>query len=344
MTTRALIMLSLLLVSLGARRSNGDDNRPLYVELTEIGPGSYRIGMRMPPTIPPFNQPALILPPSCTERPGTSPEPSPHLRLDSGTTYRFYDCDQGLSGQTIEIRYPLTQVAVATVVRATFQGGRSHTTVLAPGENRWQIPKEETRSSVAADYLRLGIHHIWAGPDHLLFLLCLIYIAGSFGRILSTITGFTLAHSLTLALSALDVIRLPVPPIEAVIALSVIFLATEVSKGRRENLTWRYPFSISSVFGLLHGLGFAAALGEIGLPRTELATGLLFFNLGVEVGQLMFAILVVVALLAPLKQLARLYGNAERMERMEQRLQTATGYGVGCLAAFWMFERLAGFN
>ncbi len=330
-----------LLAGLGlGQPAAADDSRPLYVEIAEIEPGTYRIGLRVPPSIPPFNQPSLVLPRGCIERTGAGIETSSTPRFDRGIAYRIYDCDESLSGQTLEIRYPLAHPAVATVVRMTFPQGRSHTIVLAPGERHLQVPETETRSSVARDYLRLGIHHIWAGTDHLLFLVCLIFIAGSFGRILTTITGFTLAHSLTLALSALEVVRLPVPPIEAAIALSVVFLATEVTKGRRDNLTWRYPITVSSAFGLLHGLGFAAVLNEIGLPNTELVTGLLFFNVGVEIGQVLFATLVVIGM--PL--LRRVVWSRGSDDRLWQRLQTIMGYGVGCLAAFWLFQRVASFD
>ena len=159
----------------------------------------------------------------------------------------------------------------------------------------------EEVTTVAVQYTWLGMEHIWIGFDHLLFVLCLIWIAGSLRRILITITGFTLAHSVTLALSALQIVVLPVPPIEAVIALSVLFLATEIARGEggfngakgangaSGALTWRYPIAVSSTFGLLHGLGFAAVLNEIGLPQTELVTGLVFFNVGVEIGQVVFA-------------------------------------------------------
>jgi hydrogenase/urease accessory protein HupE len=174
--------------------------------------------------------------------------------------------------------------------------------------------------------------------DHLLFILCLIWIAGSPRRILATITGFTLAHSVTLAMSALDLIRVPVPPVEAAIALSVVFLATEVAKGRRNNLTWRYPIAVSGSFGLLHGLGFAAVLNEIGLPQTELVTGLLFFNVGVEIGQALFAALVIAALF--LVRRAAVLRMSE--EVLNTRLRYVMSYGVGCTASYWLVGRVAG--
>jgi len=317
-----------------------DDNRPLFVEITELDPGSYRIGLRVPPTIPAFNQPTVALP--CTEMTAShSTEPD----RQSGMSYRHVACDGALQGRSIEIQYPVAPPAVATVVRVNWLPGHSQTIVLPPGQYSWQVPDQATRSSVAGDYLWLGMYHIWVGVDHLLFLVCLICIAGTCGRTLATITGFTIAHSLTLALSALQIVRLPVPPIEAVIALSVVFLATEVAKGRRENLTWRYPITVSSTFGLLHGLGFAAALNEIGLPNTELVTGLLFFNIGVEVGQIAFAIPVLLAF-ALLHRLSPQATDAEFPHvdgHWERQVQRLLGYSTGILASFWLFDRVAGF-
>ena len=149
------------------------------------------------------------------------------------------------------------------------------------------------------------------------------------------ITGFTLAHSVTLALSALDIVRLPVPPTEAVIALSVLFLASEVTEGPRQNLTWRYPIAVSSSFGLLHGLGFAAVLNEIGLPQVEVITGLIFFNVGVEIGQVIFALAVILLL----RGTTLIAGGLAL-----QRGRVLAGYAVGCVAAHWLIDRLAAYG
>jgi hydrogenase/urease accessory protein HupE len=132
---------------------------------------------------------------------------------------------------------------------------------------------------------------------------------------------------------------LPGPPVEAVIALSIIFLATEIVKGPRQSLSWRYPIAVSSSFGLLHGFGFAAALNDIGLPQTERITGLLFFNVGVEVGQVLFAAAVIGATRLVKRLGGAGYSNAYRVALA----RTAAGYAVGGLAAFWMIERSAAF-
>ena len=329
-------VLLLILVGLGfCSFTRADDNRPVYVEVTELEPDRYQVGLRVPSSVPAFNQPDLIVSVACSDSPLIGSGAYSNAGSQVGMTYRIWQCEDGLRGQTLKVHYPQAQPALPTVLRVSFLTGQTHTQVLAPGENEFRFPEIETKSGVAGDYLRLGIHHIWAGTDHLLFVLCLIFIAVSFRRILVTVTGFTLAHSITLALSALEVVRLRPPPIEALIALSVVFLATEVCKGRRENLTWRFPFLVSIVFGLLHGLGFAAALNQIGLPKVELVTGLLFFNLGVEVGQILFVILIVV-LLAMIKKGSLLIGKME----IEQILQRTVGYAAGCLATLWFFERV----
>ena len=131
------------------------------------------------------------------------------------------------------------------------------------------MPDAENRFAVATEYTWLGIEHIWIGIDHLLFVACLLFIAKTSRRVLITITGFTVAHSITLALSALDLVRIPTPPVEAAIALSVVFMAWEIAKGNMNSLTHRYPIAVSSSFGLLHGFGFAAVLRDIGLPQDK---------------------------------------------------------------------------
>ena len=149
------------------------------------------------------------------------------------------------------------------------------------------------KMQIAKDYTSLGVRHILEGYDYLLFLACLIMIAGTGRRILITVTGFTVAHSITLALSAFNLLRVPSAPVEAVIALSIVFLASEIAKEPRDTLTYKYPALVSVAFGLLHGLGFASVLRQIGLPQTEIVMGLLFFNIGVEIGQLAFIAMII---------------------------------------------------
>lgn len=316
-----------------------DDSRPLYVEIREVAENTYTLQLKTPPSIAAFNRPTVLFPDDCVEVSGPTLRETGRGRSKGRTGQRYYRCEDSLSGRTVSIHYPAYTPSTSSLMKFIVQTGLTHTVILGPQETAWRVPEAETKSRVARDYTRLGIQHIWAGKDHLLFLVCLLWIAGSLRRILTTITGFTLAHSVTLALSALDIIRVPVPPVEAVIALSVVFLATEIAKGRRGNLTWRYPIVVSSSFGLLHGLGFAAVLNEIGLPQMELVTGLLFFNVGVEIGQVLFAVVVTTGIYL-LKRSAVHWTSGSALQ---DRLQTVMSYGVGCTASYWLIDRTVNF-
>ena len=188
-----------------------------------------------------------------------------------------------------------------------------------------------TAFNTALTYIELGIEHILIGLDHLLFVACLVYISGSRKKLLFTITGFTIAHSITLFLSATGLFVIPIQPVEAVIALSIIFLAWEIVKNRKHSLSLRYPVLVSSSFGLLHGFGFAAVLTEIGLPVAEKTLALLSFNIGVEIGQLMF----VLALFMLFKFILIMHKKLS----LEQ-LRIPVSYACGSIATIWMIERL----
>ena len=188
----------------------------------------------------------------------------------------------------------------------------------------------------AKRYLVLGVEHIALGIDHLLFVLCLLLVVQSTWPLVKTITAFTLAHSITLALATLGLVQVSSAPVEASIALSIVFLAAEILRHRRPDahltLTYRAPWLIAFGFGLLHGLGFAGALAAIGLPRPEIPVALLFFNLGVEIGQLMFVTLIL--LLAWLLQRLR--------PRWPDWTQQTPVYLVGILASYWLLQRVGG--
>ena len=320
----SLILLNAILLA----SAHADDNRPVYAEITEVEELTYNVRIKLPPTVPSANPPLLELPSNCgaIARPGTS----------RGSI--TYQCQEPLPGQEVSMVYPGPMPRTNILMKVILLSGETHTVVRKPDNTLWAIPLAETKLQVAKDYTLLGIFHIWEGKDHLLFVLCLIWIAGDLRRILMTITGFTVAHSVTLILAALEIVRLPIPPVEIVIALSVVFLAMEIAKGRRDNLTWNYPIAVSSSFGLLHGLGFAAVLAEIGLPQVELITGMLFFNVGVEIGQVAFALVVILCIVI----LKRLIGNLSEPEVLELRIQKAMSYVVGCWAAFWVVERTVG--
>ncbi|WP_138440475.1 HupE/UreJ family protein [Marinobacter alexandrii] len=300
------------------------DARPLYVQIDTLDsePAAerlYTVKLQVPPTIDASNRPYLMLPDTCQHQP-------------MGTLIRLH-CATNLSGQTLRIGWPQHNPSISTLIRATLESGESYQKLLGPDETSWQVPTERGTLAVASEYSMLGIEHILIGWDHLLFLVCLIWIAGTFKRTLVTISGFTVAHSLTLVLTTLGYVRLPIAPVEAVIALSILFLAVEIVRNRRDTLAWRFPVAVSTLFGLIHGFGFASVLQDIGLPKNDLGAALLYFNIGVEIGQILFvsAVMAIFALL-------------RRIETFPLAgAQTLMVYGAGSLAAFWTLERVSGF-
>lgn len=308
------------------------ESRPLYIQLTETAAGNYQLQWKSPPSVPASNVPAVTMSEGCRQV-GPEGMPGSSAGMLRRTTYR---CSGGVAGEHLSIAYPRTNPALSTLVGFHGARGERHLAVLAPDETTWTVPGPETMSSVAWQYTFLGIEHIWIGIDHLLFLACLLWIARTWTRVLITITGFTLAHSATLIASALGLVRVPVAPIEAAIALSIVFLASEIARGSQQTLSWRYPVVISSSFGLLHGFGFAAALSDVGLPQVELLTGLLSFNIGVEIGQIIFAC-VVFGLIQLLQQ--RWFRDIKHVTAC----RTAIAYGVGAWSSYWLIERCAAF-
>jgi hydrogenase/urease accessory protein HupE len=185
----------------------------------------------------------------------------------------------------------------------------------------------------------LGIEHILEGVDHLLFVLALLILVKGTRRLIATVTAFTLAHSLTLAGATLGFVHVPGPPVEAAIALSIVFVAAEIvrSRGGRAGLTERLPWVVAFTFGLLHGLGFASALNEVGLPQSAIPVALFFFNVGVEVGQLVF-IASVFAVLALARQVTRLITVPQPAWAWR-----VAPCAIGGIAMFWVIQRVAAF-
>jgi hydrogenase/urease accessory protein HupE len=243
----------------------------------------------------------------------------------------------GIEGQHIGVRYPIFNPSLSTLIRYSPADDGIRTAVLSPEQTEWLVRRATNWKVVAHDYLVLGIEHIWGGIDHLLFVTGLLLLAKTGRRIAIAVTGFTLAHSVTLSLSALGIVRLPLPPIEAGIALSILFLAREIARPDADSLARRYPLATSAFFGLFHGFGFAAALREAGLPQSEIATALLFFNAGVEVGQLAFV--------AGMLVLVQVFLSGTRRSGFHlkpatlSRVETLGAYALGIPAAFWFIER-----
>lgn len=241
-------------------------------------------------------------------------------------------CTAPLAGQTVSVA-GLEGSGINVIVRWTDAEGGSRQQLLDARRPAWTLPAPEAVAPVFASYLRLGVEHLLLGFDHLLFVLGLVLLVPGGRRLLWTITAFTLGHSLTLSLAALDLLRLPQGLTEFGIALSLLLLGIEIARpaGQRLGLFARQPGLVAAGFGLLHGLGFAGALADIGLPRGEVLPALLAFNLGIELGQLL--------LIGGLLVLAR---AGRRMALAHLPLRLAGGYLVGSLAAYWCLERVGG--
>jgi hydrogenase/urease accessory protein HupE len=239
---------------------------------------------------------------------------------------------QSIAGQTITID-GLKNTITDVLVSISFADGTKITRIIRPSDPSFVINKSQQSALPVLDYLRLGIEHILFGIDHLLFVLALILIVKGKRRLLKTITAFTIAHSLTLAAATLGWVHIPFAPVESVIALSIIFLAVElVHYYQGKNVfSSQYPWVVSFIFGLLHGFGFAGALANVGLPPHDIPLTLFLFNVGVETGQLIFifAVMMVIWLLHKI------------LKNLPVWSRWIPPYAIGCMAAFWFFQRLA---
>ncbi len=241
----------------------------------------------------------------------------------------------GLAGGTIRIE-GLPGSITDVLARVERDDGSTQVARLLPERPAFVVEAPSDGAGIAWTYLSLGVHHILAGVDHLLFVLALILIVPSRQRLVWTITAFTVAHSLTLAAATLGVVHVPQAPVEASIAMSIVFVAAEIAHDLqgRPGLTARAPWIVAFSFGLLHGLGFAGALAEVGLPQRALPLTLLFFNVGVEVGQLLF----VATLVAMIAAARRLTGGWPAW------IEAVPAYAIGGVAMFWVIERIAAFT
>jgi hydrogenase/urease accessory protein HupE len=243
-------------------------------------------------------------------------------------------CAGGLTGREVALS-GLSATVIDVLARLQRSDGTTQVARLTPSAPAFTVEDAPRWSAVATTYLGFGVEHILFGIDHLLFVLAMLLLVRSWRRLVATITAFTVAHSITLAAATLGFVHVPPQPVEAAIALSIVFVAAEIVHGRmdRRGLTERWPWVVAFVFGLLHGLGFASSLRALGLPENAIPAALLFFNLGVEVGQLAF-VGVVLTLLASLRSL-QLPAPA-----WSWRLAP---YSIGAVAMYWTIERVSSF-
>lgn len=302
------------------------DSRPLFVRLAESPDGTITLRFMAPSAVDIVNAPRVTLSEPCVELSRVAGNPRRQMAV-----YRCAMADARLS-----IKWPAFNPSLTALVRVAYANGETRTAILDPSQSEFVVPAPEDFVGVAKSYFVIGVEHILGGIDHLLFLAGLLIIAGTPSRTLYTVTGFTLSHSVTLALVALGYLQVSVPAVEAVIALSIVFLATEIARGDKTTLAWRRPILVATAFGLAHGAGFAAALGEIGLPKRETVAALAFFNVGVEAGQLAVIAIVFGAGFA-IKRFAPPFAALGSLGLT----RLAAGYALGIISAYWFAERLS---
>jgi hypothetical protein len=330
-TCRSLAVFALqLMLLLSATLAQADEFKPAVLEVVERENGWVDVNWKAPlvndapvpvtPVLPEFFTPM---------GPGTNRQVSGSLL----TSASYRTGGQALTGSTITLE-GLSAVPMDVMVRVKLSDGSEHTAMLRSGKVSFTIPEQATRTELAISYWQMGTIHILEGFDHLLFLLTLLLIVRGLWPLLKTVTAFTVAHSITLALATLGLVNIPPDPTEAVISLSIVLLAVEVVHKNQGQLTLseRIPWMVAFTFGLVHGLGFAGALSEIGVPQNEVPLALLMFNLGVETGQVLFVVAVSL-LLAGMRSLHNHTANL---------VMRAAPYAIGGVAAFWTIERTIG--
>ncbi len=300
---------------------------PALLALRELTAGTYEVTWKIPTMRVIGAELRPVLPPACTP----TDTPTENEDADSLTSRWTVACAGGLVGATIGVD-GLGGAKTDALLHLALADGRSIDTVLRAREPSFVVPAREAWVGVASRYVGLGVDHILTGYDHLLFVFGLLLLASDWRRLVTTITAFTLGHSVTLTLAVLGVARVPPAPVEVLIAFSIFVLAVELARPhatRDATLMRRRPWLMALVFGFLHGLGFAGTLRAAGLPGDAVPLALFGFNLGIEIGQLAF-VLTVLTLRAGIRPL---------LVRVPAWADALPTYAMGSLAACWMIER-----
>ncbi|GGZ79852.1 HupE/UreJ family protein [Algibacter mikhailovii] len=304
--------------------------RPAFLQIVQTNESSYNVFWKVPsmgdgvpkitPVFAPFIQMEVLNAPN---------------QIPGSVIYSYkLSSDELLQGSILRIN-GLNRTLIDVLVNISYLNGEKVTFMLQPDKDSEVIPGQYSTSEVIKTYTILGVEHILLGIDHLLFVLALILITKGKWKIIKTVTAFTIAHSITLSMAALGYVDFPAPPVEAVIALSIVFLAIEILKvlNGKQTLTSKQPWLVAFTFGLLHGFGFAGALSSIGLPQLDIPIALAFFNIGVELGQLAFVLVV----LAVIWLLGKTKINWSTWSKK------VPPYVIGGMASFWLIERVSGF-
>jgi hydrogenase/urease accessory protein HupE len=305
------------------------ESRPAYLEITESQPEVFDITWRRPAR----GEMVLSMQPVFPKHCEVQGNIANYLSSGAHVARWTLQCSgAGLVGHTIYVE-GLVQTITDVLVRIQFLDGITTTQIVKPNNAKLTVTGAASTWKVISDYFVLGVEHILGGIDHLLFVLCLLLIVKGNWLLVKTITAFTVAHSITLAVATLGLVNVPQAPVEAVIALSILFLAVELVKQQqgKSDLAMRAPWIVAFIFGLLHGFGFAGALSEVGLPQSDIPLALLMFNVGVEVGQLLFITVVIAAIL--------IWKRFSGLQLVW--LPRATAYAIGGLSSFWVLSRIA---
>lgn len=309
--------------------------RPAYLEMRQTGPDTYNAMWKVPGQGENLRFGLYVeLPGGCAN----VTEPRGSMVSEAYSERWTVNCTGGMTGGTVHIA-GLSQTMTDVLVRLERLDGTTQVTRLTPSAPSFVVEAAPRGLEVARTYLVLGVEHILLGIDHLLFVLALCLLVKGTGRLVATVTAFTAAHSLTLAGATLGFVHVPGPPVEAGIALSIVFVAAEIVHSRqgRPGVTERFPWIVAFTFGLLHGFGFASALTEVGLPQTAIPVALLFFNVGVEIGQLLF-IASVFAVIALGRRITQHIGKAQ-----PDWAWRVPAYAIGSVSAFWIIQRISVF-
>lgn len=327
-----LIFVLLLLIEMGATANvHAHEIRPALLNITEQKPGWFEVTWKVPMR----GDRILAIKPVFPSSLVPYGPPSSHTVPGASIQYATYQMKAGsLAGETITVD-GLTALQIDVLVQIRLADGTAHSAILRPDSPEITVPLKASKFEVAGSYWRMGLIHILEGIDHLLFVLALMLIVSRLMPLLKAVTAFTVAHSITLALATLGFVHVPTRPTEAIISLSIVFLAAEIIQKHngKTGLTERYPWVIAFGFGLFHGLGFAGALSEIGVPQHEVPLALFMFNVGVETGQLIF-IAAVLGLMAVSRRLPL---------TVPQGVWRVLPYSIGSLAALWTIERVLSF-
>jgi hydrogenase/urease accessory protein HupE len=314
-----------LLLALAAPAA-AHEARPGFLELREGASGSYAVLWKRPTGNETELFIAPVMPEGCRLVSADRQQLTPGAVLARGTL----TCAGGLAGKRVVIAGLETTIS-DVLVRVHHADGRLESHLVRPATPSATLGGATSVAERALGYVQLGAQHILLGVDHLLFVLGLLLIVSSRWMLVKTISSFTVAHSITLAIATLGYASAPLPPLNAAIALSILFLGPEIVRRWRgeSSFTIRHPWVVAFAFGLLHGFGFASGLSAMGLPRGEIPLALLLFNLGVELGQVAFVLLIIL--------LERAFRTLEI--RWPVAVQRLPGYAVGTLGAYWTIQR-----